>query len=165
VHELRIKVVDDALVGAELVFVLADRLPAVEAAVPSRLKVLQIGRIRVVLVRSFDLLLIDRYDVEVHLANFSTAIFKPINVEELIQIKLVLVRIIFEKFGLSDDVVLILLFFLLIDEVRRLGLGTLSHVWRHTNEVSVNQAWFAGCSLAILRLLLSLLVGLSTRLA
>ena len=58
VHVLSVEVVDNRLMRAKLITVLADRLPSIEVAVPCGFKVFQIGGIRVILVRRLDFFLV-----------------------------------------------------------------------------------------------------------
>ena len=84
-----------------------------------------------------DLLLIDPNNIEAHLANLSAAILEPEDVDELIDIQVILLRVALEQFGLREDVVLRLLLFFFIDEVVALAriMRRFSHVWRNADEV------------------------------
>ena len=60
--------------------------------------------------------LINLDDVHVEFANFLAAVLEPVDLEALVDVELVLLRIGLEQLRLRYDVVLLLLFFLLVDE-------------------------------------------------
>lgn len=91
-----VDVVDDGLVGRELVSILASRLPQVWIPILGCLKSLRVTAVTLILVVGLDFLLIDPDDVQVHFPDAVPAILVPENSQELVHIEMILLGIVFE---------------------------------------------------------------------
>jgi hypothetical protein len=76
-----------------------------------------VAALTVILVLGFHLHLVYPNDIQVQSGYFLATVFKPENIDALVNIQTVLFGVAFEKLGLSDNVILGFFFFLFVDEV------------------------------------------------